>query len=138
MRTVRVTLLVCAALALAHPGPSFATARHVFTYRGAGYTLKIHARHASYGSTLQGSLTFKHRTYHVEGDWIPAGDAGGDLLRFYGHPFPNNSFIGLISVATLYNMCQPNCAQGVTYALTTLANWRLPGSTTRSVRLVLR
>jgi hypothetical protein len=109
-------------------------------YIGAGYTLTItYARtyYTSSPSTLHGRLLYSGHAYHVEGDWIPAASQGGDLLRIYGHPFLGQPFVGLVSVATLYNTCDPDCADGLTYALTALQAWRLPGGI-RNVHLVKR
>lgn len=114
-----------------------AAVRTTWTYKGAGYTLTLTFGHVWFGYTDHGTLAYHNHRYHVEGDHVPAGDAGGELLRFYGHPFGNVSPLGLISVATLYNTCEPSCASGRTYALTTVMDWRLPGSTVRSVRLVV-
>jgi len=76
-----------------------------------------------------------HR-YHVEGDWIPAADCGGDLLRFYGHPYAG--IRSLVSVATLYNTCDRDCVGSRTYALSNISFWTLPGTKARSMHPVLQ
>lgn len=107
--------------------PAVSHAAGVSRFSGSGYVLTLQVGQASYGSTLHGTLTYRGTAYVVQGDWIPAGDAGGDLLRFFGHPFPGNTMVGLVSVATLYNMCTPNCAAGRTFQLKPLGPWTLPG-----------
>jgi hypothetical protein len=97
-------------------------------FKGGGWTLTLNSARTSYGQALSGSFTSRTRSFPVHGDWIPAGDAGGDLLRFYGHPFTPSFPMGLVGLATLYSTCQPNCAQARTYTLRGIAPFpRLPG-----------
>jgi hypothetical protein len=109
----------------------------VFTYRGSGWTLSIWSLKSPY-SAIRGTLSHAGQSYHVEGDWIPAGDAGGDLLRFFGHPFQSSSFVGLVGLATLYNTCSPDCADGRTYLLKGAMGWVLPGTQLHTVKLVIQ
>jgi hypothetical protein len=85
-------------------------ASHTSRLTGGGWTLTIIAKQAPYGLTMTGSFRSANRSFKMSGDWIPAGDAGSDLLRFYGHPFGPKSPMGLVGVATLTNTCNPNCA----------------------------
>jgi hypothetical protein len=131
---VSVALAVAGAAAV-HAAPSHVdAASKVITVKGNGYTLFTSARQMGYGLTVQGSLLHNGVRYKMLGDWIPAGDAGGDLLRFYEKPF--NGVHGLVSVATLYNECVPNCAASRTYLLGTLGQWTLPGSQKKAVKIV--
>lgn len=109
----------------------------VSVFTGSGWTLRLHSVKSRYRS-IQGTLRHGTHQYHVEGDWIPAADAGGDLLRFYGHALPRTSYYGLVGVATLYNTCNPNCAAGRHYALKALSQWSLPGTARRNVILVVQ
>jgi hypothetical protein len=96
-------------------------------YAGNGWKLTLTFAQMSYGETFHGSLTHGKKSYRTEGDWIPAADAGADLLRFYGQPFPNVKAQGLISVAILSNTCTPYCAASTTYTLAPISSWTLPG-----------
>jgi hypothetical protein len=94
-------------------------------YAGNGWKLTLTFAQMSYGESFHGSLTHGKKTYHTEGDWIPAADQGSDLLRFYGRPFGNVQ--GLVSVAILSNTCTPFCAASTTYTLAPIKPWTLPG-----------
>jgi hypothetical protein len=85
---------------------------------------------------VHGTFKSAGRSYRVEGDWIPAGDAGGDLLRFYGMAF--GSVKGLVGVATLYSTCVPNCASARTYQLKAVPGFSIPGMKAQSITLTLR
>lgn len=95
------------------------------TWRGNGWNLTLVFKQMSYGEAFHGTLKHNGKSFVVQGDWIPAGDAGGDLLRLYGLAFGTTR--GLVSVATLYSTCNPNCAAARTYKLTPVAPWTLPG-----------
>jgi hypothetical protein len=126
-------LLLGAAAALPASSAPGLAAGHSETLKGQGWTLTTVSGQAGYGLTLTGSLTHNGVTYKMLGDWIPAGDAGGDLMRFYGVPFKGVK--GLVSVATLYSTCNPNCAAAKTLVLKALGQWVLPGSTAKKVTL---
>lgn len=97
-------------------------------YKGSGWTLTMTSAKASYGTAYSGSFKSTSKSFPMHGDWIPAGDAGGELLRFYGHPFTPSAPMGLVGLATLYSTCQPNCAQSRTYTLRGIAPFtKLPG-----------
>jgi hypothetical protein len=135
LRVLAPCALLPIAMSLALPA---AAAPKAFTYTGGGLTLTLSGGKAPYGSTLHGSLTVKGTRYRVLGDWIPAGDAGGDLLRFYGHPFPGNKAMGLVGVATLYSTCNPNCAAATTYNLHAIGQFQIPGTKAATVKVTLR
>jgi hypothetical protein len=146
----RKSLLAVAPIALAAtlgtvwPGSQFKTqaATHTERYKAAGWTMALTSAQKAYGLTFTGNLTHNGKTYMVQGDWIPAGDAGGDLLRIYGTPF--GTVKGLVSVATLYSTCEPNCAAARKVVLAPLgspseADWSLPGMTNhKSVTLTIQ
>jgi hypothetical protein len=130
-----VTLLVCLAVVISTPTSA---AGRISMFRGNGWSLTLTASQAPYGSTVQGTLVHGSKRYQVEGDWIPAADEGGDLLRFYGHPFPGQKLLGLVGTATLYNACIPFCAASKTYYLKPLPSFGIPGYTkTRAITLKL-
>lgn len=124
LRTALCTLALAGITIL----PSLAqAANNTAKYTAKGYTLSITGYQSQYGQMFKGTWTAHNKRYHVEGDWVPAADAGSDLLRFYGKPFPGMKGLGLVAVATLADTCQPNCAASKTYMLKALSNWKLPG-----------
>jgi hypothetical protein len=139
MMTRRSLALTASALILAAASAAVPTARpalaagHTSHMTAAGWNLTIVSGKDAYGLTLTGSIVHNGKSYRMLGDWIPAGDAGGDLLRFYGSPF--NGVKGLVSVATLYSTCEPNCAASRTYVLHSLAEWSLPGTSKHTIKL---
>ncbi|MGH2448000.1 MAG: hypothetical protein ACRDFS_05290 [Chloroflexota bacterium] len=116
-------VLVAAGI-FAGASPSFA-ASHTSVFQGHGYTLNLVAGHSKYGLTQTGSLRVKGKVYQLRGDWIPAGDAGGELLRFFGTAFGHVK--GLVGVATLYDTCIPNCAASRHYQLSAMIGFSIPG-----------
>lgn len=129
-RTLWVALMLCLVGFWCLPGGVHAASSA--TYTGGGWTLKLTFGQAAYGQTMSGRFYSGNKSYPVHGDWIPAGDAGSDLLRFYGHPFGPRSAVGLVGVATLANTCTPNCATSRHYKLTAVPLYRgttakLPG-----------
>jgi hypothetical protein len=113
----------------------------IYTAPSWTLTLTFYSQ-ASYGLTLTGSLNLQYlglktQSFHVEGDWIPAGDSGGDLLRFYGHPFNSRSW-GLVSVATFYSTCDPDCATSPLFDLTSIRPWTLPTVPKVAARIKIR
>ncbi|MGH2444243.1 MAG: hypothetical protein ACRDFX_13895 [Chloroflexota bacterium] len=133
-----VLILAIFGFCLAVPGGSSVAASTTTHFRGNGWTLTLVSGHAPYAPVLRGTLMHNGQRYHTEGDWIPAGDAGGDLLRFFGHPFPNVKFRGLVGVATLYSTCVPNCAASRVYSLKALSGWTLPGTKVHSVHITIQ
>lgn len=121
-----ISLLTLTLAVLAVPMAPNAHAARSITYRAPGWKLTITGSTAPYGEVMSGTLTHAGKQYRMLGDWIPAGDAGSDLLRFYGVPFGTQQ--GLVSVAILFNTCTPYCAASRTYKLRTLWRWKLPGS----------
>jgi AhpD family alkylhydroperoxidase len=67
---------------------------------------------------MSGTFRSAKQTFQVQGDWIPAGDQGSDLLGFFGHPFGPTSPMGLVGLATLTNTCTPSCVASHQYKLT--------------------
>lgn len=134
-------LILTLSLALAGSLPATALgapAKSTGVWTGSGWTLTLIF---SKGATtpFHGSFRSAHRSFQVRGDWIPAGDAGSDLLRFYGHPFTPTSPIGLVGVAILYNTCTPYCAASRHYKLVVVPTLtlpkKLPGTGTKSLAL---
>jgi hypothetical protein len=85
-------LLLVLVLVGAAPGAQAATSS---TFVGSGWTLTLSYSQGANGQVMAGTFHSRKKSFRVAGDWIPAGDAGGDLLRFYGHPFGQRSAIGL-------------------------------------------
>jgi hypothetical protein len=111
MATALCLTVPLAGLASAHGLRGTASAPKRWTYQGGGWTLAL------IGTTLSGTFSGHGHSYPVKGDWIPAADAGGDLFRFYGHPYGAKTPLGLVGLATLYNTCKPNCAASKTFTL---------------------
>jgi hypothetical protein len=124
----------------ASPAAARPTATHTGVWTGSGWTLTLNF---SGGETkpFVGSFRSAHKSFAVKGDWIPAGDAGSDLLRFYGHPFTPTMPIGLVGVAILYNTCTPYCAASKHYKLVVVPTLtlpkKLPGTGTTSLALTI-
>src|SRR5437588_8954970 len=78
---------------------SRASAAAASTFVGGGWTLTLSYSQTAHGQVMAGTFHSNKKSFRVAGDWIPAGDAGSDLLRFYGHPFGQRSPIGLVGVA---------------------------------------
>src|SRR5579864_2918512 len=123
LSAIALAAILAACWPAAAPGVHAASRTSVF--RSNGWTLTITFKQQPYGETFHGSLKHAGKTYVTQGDWIPAGDAGGDLLRFYGLAF--GTVRGLVSVATLYSTCNPNCAAARTFKLAPVSPWTLPG-----------
>jgi opacity protein-like surface antigen len=130
--SVSALALATASFGAASGQPALAAA-HTSHFTAAGWTLTLVSGNAAYGSTLTGSIVHNGKSYMMLGDWIPAADAGGDLLRFYGSPFDHVK--GLVSVASLYSTCVPNCASSRTFVLHSLAEWSLPGTSKHTIKL---
>ena len=113
------------------------------SFVGGGWTLTLTYSQTANGQVMAGTFHSSKKSFRVAGDWIPAGDAGSDLLRFYGHPFGQRSPIGLVGVATLANTCNPYCAASTHYRLREVPNLitlrtTLPGVGRASLVLRLR
>lgn len=133
-------LLLCIPLNLTTSEASAATSS---TFVGGGWTLTFTYSQTANGQVMAGTFHSNKKSFRVAGDWIPAGDAGGDLLRFYGHPFGQRSPIGLVGVATLVNTCNPYCAASTHYRLREVPNLvtlrtTVPGVGRASIVLRLR
>ncbi|HZU12545.1 MAG TPA: hypothetical protein VFB58_06865 [Chloroflexota bacterium] len=119
-----------------------ARTRATGTWTGSGWTLTLTFPEGNWTHSLQGRFRSARQSFPVRGDWIPAGDQGSYLLRFYGHPFTPSSPMGLVGVAILYNTCTPNCAASRHYKLvvdrTLTLPKTLPGTGTGSLALTIR
>jgi hypothetical protein len=139
-RSLTLTLALLLLLPSALPATAqTARARSTGTWTGAGWTLTLTFPGGNRTKPLQGTFRSAHNSFPVQGDWIPAADAGSYLLRFYGHPFAPTSPIGLVGVAILYNTCTPYCAASKHYKLLVVPTLTLPktlpGTGTRALTL---
>ena len=120
------------------PGATRAAEKHIGIWTGSGWTLTLSFPTGNQTQPFKGTFRSAHKSFQVKGDWIPAGDAGSDLLRFYGHPFTATSPIGLVGVAILYNTCNPYCAASKHYKLVVVPTLtlpkKLPGTGTTSTK----
>lgn len=142
---MKYTRLLALALILvtlsALPDTSRAAGKPTGIWTGSGWTLTLHFPGGNWTQSLQGTFRSTRHSFPVRGDWIPAGDAGSYLLRFYGHPFTATSPIGLVGVAILYNTCNPYCAASKHYKLVVVPTLtlpkKLPGTGTTSLALTI-
>jgi hypothetical protein len=139
VRPLALALILISLSAL--PATARAGTTHTGVWTGSSWTLTLHFPSSGETHPFQGSFRSAHHSFQVRGDWIPAGDAGSDLLRFYGHPFTPNSPIGLVGVAILYNTCTPYCAASRHYKLVVVPTLslpkKLPGTGTTSLALTI-
>ncbi len=126
IRSLALVLVLVLVLALDGSLPVMARsgqASSTGTWSGSGWTLTLTFPRAA---VFHGSFRSARHSFQVRGDWIPAGDQGSYLLRFYGHPFTPKSPIGLVGVAILYNTCTPYCAASKRYKLLVVPTLTLP------------
>lgn len=142
MKRIRPLALALILIALSvFPSTARAAGTHTGVWTGSGWTLTLNFPGGGETKPFVGSFRSAHKSFQVKGDWVPAGDAGSDLLRFYGHPFTPTMPIGLVGVAILYNTCVPYCAASKHYKLVVVPTLtlpkKLPGTGTTSLALTI-